>query len=276
MIRFDAHTHSSISDGTDSPENLVKLADEAGLDVVALTDHDTFIGLERAQKAADSIGIELVPGVELSTTVGGVSLHLLGYYPDTKNTQLLQLLERIRDSRRTRIQKMAENLAADFPGMSWEALDEAGTKDRPWGRPHLADLLVVLGYFPNREAAFAGPLHPRQKYYVRQWSPAPEDMVEVLRGSGGVPVLAHPRSGRRRGVNEETLAKMVDAGLFGLERDHREQDEEARAQVGAWARQYGLAVTGGSDYHGTGKPNRLGENLTTPEVLQQIKNEAGV
>lgn len=275
MFRFDAHVHSVVSDGTESPAQVMEAAAHAGLDAVALTDHDTFEGLAAAHEAAERVGIELVPGVELSTKVGGVSLHMLAYYPAQGPSPLTDLMERIRQSRLLRIQEMAGRLGVDYPEVSWEALQELGGDDKSWGRPHLADLLVGGGYFRDRAEAFQTVLHPYSPYYVRQWSPAPEDMVRAVRDAGGVPVMAHPQSNRRGKMREETLERMVEAGLFGLERDHREHDRVARAQINQWAGRWGLAVTGGSDYHGLGKPNRLGENLTSEEVLAQIKRRAG-
>lgn len=276
MTKFDAHAHSNRSDGTDDPAAVIVQAKKAGLDAVALTDHDTFSGLEEAAAAAAQVGIELVPGAELSTRVRGRSLHLLVYYPDVTNPELLELLLRIRESRTERIKEMAARMSADFPGISWEALQQSATDGKPWGRPHLADALVQNGYINDRGEAFQRILHPTSPYYVLQWSPSPEEMVEAARRSGGVPVIAHPLSGWRGQVDRSTLTKMVDAGLFGLERDHREHDGKARAMIDELAAEFGLQVTGGSDFHGTGKPNRLAENLTSPLVLDLIKEQAGL
>lgn len=268
MMKFDAHAHSIVSDGTQSPAALIETAAAAGLDFIALTDHDTDAGIAEARRAGENSGVEVIAGIEMSSTYGGISAHILAYLPDSKNPELEQVLTRIRHSRVTRAWQMAQNLAVDYPNANWEQFDSSG--DRPWGRPHLADALVAAGYFSNRDEAFTWALSPKGPYYVHQWSPTPPEAVEVIRRAHGVPVLAHPFSARRRALPEAVVAEMVEAGLFGIERDHREHDSRARFRADRLAQGANLETTGGSDYHGAGKPNRLGENLTAPEVLEKI------
>lgn len=268
MKKFDAHVHSKLSDGTQDPSDLVHSASMAGLDVIALTDHDTFAGIDEATTVAAELGLTVVPGVELSSTIGGISAHILAYMPNREDAELLRVMEKIRQSRMTRVGQMASNLAADYPNADWKSLEEGS--QMTLGRPHLADVLVEAGYFVDRDEAFQWALSPRGPYYVHQWSPSPPEMVEIIRNAQGVPVLAHPYSSRRRPLPREVLKEMIDAGLFGMERDHREHDAHARQEVGRLAQAANLETTGGSDYHGAGKPNELGENLTDMWVLDRI------
>lgn len=277
MPRIDLHTHSCRSDGTDTPAALMRAAADAGLDVVALTDHDTFDGWEEAAGAVAAAGVALVRGVEISCAHKGVTAHLLGYLPDPGDRALTELFARTQEVRAERARRIVERLSADFP-ISWEQVSARVPEGVPVGRPHIADTLVEAGEFPDRSAVFAGPLSTRSPYYVRLWAPDPIDVTALVRAAGGVPVLAHPRAlGRQRRVlGEDVIAAMRDAGLFALERDHRDHDAPRREEVDAIARRLGLRVTGSSDYHGTGKPNALGENLTDPEVLAAIEAEGRI
>lgn len=273
-MRIDGHTHSAISDGTDVPGELVLKAHAQGLDVVALTDHDTLSGWEEAQKYADEVGIGLLRGVELSASYQGISVHMLGYLPDPNNATFLELLKKVRRSRQVRLQEMIGRLGADLPGISWEEMmDSSEEEATTWGRPHIADLLIQQGYAKNRDEAFAKYLHPRGPYYVIQWSPDPIELVTLARQAGAVPVLAHPFSSKRKPLPDEVIAQMAHAGLFGIEAYHREHDQSATKHAIDLAKSLGLEVTGGSDYHGTGKPNVLGENLTKGTVLRNIAAE---
>ena len=165
---------------------------------------------------------------------------------------------------------MVANLAADYP-ITWEDVVSFAPVGGPVGRPHIADALVAAGAFPDRSAAFVEALHPSGPYYVHHWAPDPVEAVRCVRQAGGVPVLAHPRARKRqRLLPEATIADMTAAGLFGIERDHRDHAPEDRADVERMARDMGLAIFGSSDYHGTGKPNRIGENTTNPDVIAEV------
>lgn len=271
---IDLHTHSSVSDGTETPAELVRAALAAGLGTVALTDHDSTAGWEGAFAAASGTGITVVPGMELSTRRGWKSIHLLAYLIDPENVDLREETLRIREARLTRAEAIVARLAADFD-ISWADVVAQTTHGATVGRPHIADALVARGLAANRSAAFADILHPQFGYYEPHYAPDPLAAVLLVRGAGGVPVIAHPGT---RGVDnvvaEESLAPLVDAGLFGLEIHHRENTPDAMVRLFELADHFGLAVTGSSDYHGAGKPNRLGENTTEPEVLDRIL-EAG-
>ncbi|WP_428639846.1 PHP domain-containing protein [Schaalia sp.] len=271
MLRIDLHTHSSCSDGTDAPAELLAAGADAGLDVLGLTDHDTFEGWAEAEAAVADTGVALVRGVEMSCSAEGVTVHLLGLLPNPDSARLVAVLDKSRTTRRTRARAMVERLAEDFP-ITWEDVRCRAAEDGPVGRPHIADALVEAGAFADRSAAFRGALHPSGPYYVHHWAPDPVEAVEIVLEAGGVPVLAHPRArARQRLLPEETIAAMAEAGLFGIERDHRDHAAEDREAVDALARGLGLALFGSSDYHGAGKPNRLGENLTSPEVFDEVE-----
>ena len=273
-VRIDPHTHSACSDGTDSPTELMAQAARAGLDVVGLTDHDTMAGWEEAAAAVPATGVALLRGTEISCAAGGVTLHLLSYLHRGDDPALGEAFAHARTSRDTRAQRMVERLGEDYP-ITWEDVVTQSSGAHTIGRPHIADALVAAGSFPDRNAAFAGPLATSSPYYVHHWALDPVEACRLVRAAGGVPVAAHPRasSRQRRLVPDEVFAEMADAGLAALEMHHRDQTPEQREQVRVLAQRLGLGLSGASDYHGTGKPNRLGENLMPPELLEQIVDE---
>ena len=177
---------------------------------------------------------------------------------------------RIRDGRLHRAERIVEKIAADYE-LSWEDVLEQSTDGGTLGRPHIADALIAKGHVPSREAAFESILHWRGGYYEKYYAPSPLEGVRMIVAAGGVPVLAHPAShGRYRTMDEPVIRELADAGLFGLELDHRDNTEDGKAHLRVLAAKYGLEVTGASDYHGEGKPNRLAENTTRPEVLEKL------
>lgn len=275
-MKIDLHTHSSASDGTQPPAEVIRSAAEAGLDVVALTDHDTTAGWAEAAAAAREHGVALVPGTEVSCqTDDGISVHLLSYLQDPQDAGLSEVMARARRSRRTRAQRMVEMISEDHP-ITWDDVLEQVVGDATVGRPHIADALVAAGIVPNRSEAFATVLHPRSGYYVGHYAPDPVTAVQLVRRAGGVPVMAHPLAGvRGRTVGQEVFDAMIEAGLAGLEIAHRDNPPEARAVLSQMAAEHDLIVTGSSDYHGAGKPNELGENLTSEQSLRRIMAEAG-
>jgi hypothetical protein len=270
----DLHTHSRVSDGTEAPGEVVAQARAAGLAAIALTDHDTTAGWAEALEAATRIGLGLIPGVELSTRIEWRSVHVLGYLVDPGHPGLVAETARIREARRSRARRIVERIGVDYP-LVWSDVLAQTTPGSTVGRPHIADALVALGIESDRSAAFAGILHPRRGYIEPHYAPTPQAGVRLIRAAGGVPVLAHPgAAGRDRVLGEGVIADLVDDGLFGLELDHRENTPDGRERVAELAKRFGLAVTGSSDYHGSGKPNRLGENTTAPEVVERIVAEA--
>lgn len=266
------HAHSNISDGTEAPAAVMAAAAAAGLDVIALTDHDSTDGWAEASLAAVENGVALVPGMEISCrTDQGISVHLLSYLHDPTHEGLLDEITKAKDARLTRAERMVTLLAEDYP-LSWDDVIHHVAPGATLGRPHIADALVAAGVVADRSEAFTSILTSHSRYFVQHYAPEPALAVELVRAAGGVPVFAHPvASARGRVVGERTYRDMIDAGLAGLEVDHRDNSEEGREFLRRLAAKHGLLVTGSSDYHGTGKPNRLGEYLTAPEVLARIE-----
>ncbi|MDZ4091567.1 MAG: PHP domain-containing protein [Arthrobacter sp.] len=273
-MRIDLHTHSNVSDGTQAPAAVMASAAEAGLDVVALTDHDSTDGWAEATVAARGHGVALVPGMEISCrTMEGISVHLLCYLHDPAHPGLLEEITKAKDARFTRAERMVSLLAEDYP-LSWDDVIHHVAPGATLGRPHIADALVAAGVVADRTEAFESILTSRSRYFVQHYAPDPAFAVELVRAAGGVPVFAHPvASARGRIVGERIYQEMIDAGLAGLEINHRDNPEEGRAFLRKLADRHGLLVTGSSDYHGAGKPNRLGENLTSPEVFAGIEEQ---
>lgn len=274
-MRADLHTHSTCSDGTGSPAEVVAEATAAELDLIALTDHDTADGWAEAQAAGRRHGVQVLTGIEISTERDRDSLHLLGYLVDPRASQLAGEMEQARNSRVGRAQAMVERLAADYP-ITWAQVQEQiGADTTTIGRPHIADAMVAAGIFTSRDEAFATALHSRSPYLVHHYAPDVAVAVRAVRAAGGVPVLAHGLATRqKRQLDEALFEELVDAGLAGVEVAHRDHDPAAQALLARWAHRHGLIVTGGSDYHGTGKQNRLGENLTEPEMVRRIEDAA--
>lgn len=266
---FDLHTHSVYSDGTTSPGAIAREATDVGLEGFSLTDHDTMAGWEEARVAAASLGIEFLPGIELTTHTGARSAHLLAYGPDPEHLELGTELAQLRDSRVLRARAMADRLSADFD-IDWETVfAEAGESV---GRPHLADALVAAGYLPDRSAAFASTLSPRGPYYLPTYALDTVEAIRLVRAAGGLPVLGHPAAHRMRSpFSPSELAELARAGLWGVELDHPENRVDWVPPLRAVAVELGLAVTGASDYHGAGKANRLGEYRTDAGLVAEIR-----
>lgn len=271
-MRIDLHTHSTASDGTLTPGELVTAAAAAGLDVIAVTDHDTTAGWEAALAAAPP-GLSVVLGAELSCRWSGVepaiSLHLLAYLFDPHSAPLASELARLRHARLHRAERIVERLRADGIDVTWsEVLGYAngGTV----GRPHLAQALVRRGLVANTAEAFR-PEWLGERYRLPKEELDVFEALRLVRAAGGVAVFAHPRATRRgRIVPDELIASLAAEGLFGLEADHPDHSPAERAHVRALAADLGLAVTGSSDFHGTHKTTRLAEFTTDPEVYERL------
>lgn len=272
---IDLHTHSRCSDGTQAPGELVEVAAAHGVSVLALTDHDTTRGWAEAGSAAERVGVTLVPGIEISAQADGISVHLLAYLPDPGHGDLVAMLDRVRGQRATRLRTIIERLAADGYPIDYDQVAAASGEGTTLGRPHVADALVAAGCYPDRDAAFADVLHGRSRYYVRHWAPGALEAVEVVQAAGGVPVMAHPfAAARGRTVSDDVIAQMADAGLRGLEVDHRDHAAADRARAAALCERWSLVATGSSDYHGAGKPNQIAEHTTSRAVLDRIMSLA--
>ncbi|AOY70476.1 PHP domain-containing protein [Arthrobacter sp. TES] len=271
-MRIDLHTHSNVSDGTETPAEVIRSAAKAGLDAVALTDHDSTDGWDQAAEAAVQQGLAFVPGMEISCrTDKGISVHLLSYLHDPTHPGLLEEINKSRDARLTRAERMVTLLSEDYP-LTWDDVIHHVAPGATVGRPHIADALVAAGVVADRSEAFNSILTSHSRYFIQHYAPDPALAVGLVRAAGGVPVFAHPvASSRGRIVGDKTYREMIDAGLLGLEIDHRDNPEEGRKFLRDLAAEHGLLITGSSDYHGTGKPNLLGENLTDPAVLERIE-----
>jgi predicted metal-dependent phosphoesterase TrpH len=270
-VRIDLHAHSMASDGTDAPGELVAAAALAGLDAVAITDHDTTAGWAEAAAAVPAAGVALVRGMEISCAVDGISVHLLSYLHDPAHAGLAAEVEEARASREHRAERMVALLAEDFD-ISWDDVLEHARPGASLGRPHMADALVRKGIVANRDEAFADILSSRGGYYVGHYAIDARRAVRLVRDAGGVPVMAHPLAHRRgRVVSDTVIGELAAVGLGGIEVFHPDHDDGNVRRAQELADELGLMVTGSSDYHGTGKPNRLGEHTTDPDVLGQIE-----
>lgn len=273
---IDLHTHSTTSDGTDSPTELVERAAAAGLRVIALTDHDTFTGLDEAVAAGERLGVEVLRGVEISCHRGDSSVHLLAYGVDESDPDLAAELARIRDGRENRLPRLLARLGElGMPLTEAEVRRFAG--DSPSvGRPHVADAMVARGYVADRTEAFDRWLSDDGPAHVERYAAAVEDGVRLVHGAGGVAVIAHPWGrGSRAVLGPEVLSALVtEHGLDGFEVDHVDHGppgSEVRTELRELADSLGALGTGSSDYHGAGKPDLpLGANTTTPEAYAEL------
>ncbi|WP_329230685.1 PHP domain-containing protein [Streptomyces canus] len=273
-MRIDLHCHSTASDGTDTPAELVRNAAAARLDVVALTDHDTTRGYGAAM-AALPVGLTLVTGAELSCRIGGVSMHLLAYLFDPEEPALLAERELVRDDRVPRARGMVAKLQELGVPVTWEQVARIAG-DGSVGRPHVATALVELGVVASVDDAFTdGWLADGGRAYVEKHETDPFEAIRLVKGAGGVTVFAHPGASKRgHTVPESAIAEMAAAGLDGIEVDHMDHDEDTRVRLRGLAKDLGLLTTGSSDYHGSRKTVALGEYTTDPEVYGEITRRA--
>ncbi|MEU7334125.1 MULTISPECIES: PHP domain-containing protein [unclassified Streptomyces] len=273
-MRIDLHAHSTASDGTDTPAELVRAAAAAGLDVVALTDHDTTRGHAEAVAALPE-GLTLVTGAELSCRLDGVSMHLLAYLFDPAEPELLAERELIRDDRVPRARSMVAKLQGLGVPVTWEQVARIAG-DGSVGRPHVASALVELGVVGSVSEAFGGDwLADGGRVYVPRHETDPFEAIRLVKAAGGVTVFAHPAAVKRgRTVPEAAIAELATAGLDGIEVDHMDHEPATRARLRGLAAELGLLVTGSSDYHGSRKTCVLGEYTTDPEVYGEITRRA--
>ena len=277
---IDLHTHTTASDGTDTPFELVNKALSAGITTLAITDHDTTSGWSQAIQALRT-PLSLVLGAEISTlTKDGISVHMLGLLFDGENSEMQIMLSESRDTRLPRMRKMIELLAADGIAITMDDVMAAAPEGATVGRPHLADALVKNGVVGTRDEAFLDLLHNDSKYYVTHAAPTPESAIACINRAGGVAVVAHPFASRRgETISATSFSSLVEAGLHGIEVNHRDHSADERKQLAHIADELGLVKTGSSDYHGNGKLNSLGENLTDPaqwERLESLANQRRV
>jgi 3',5'-nucleoside bisphosphate phosphatase len=272
---IDLHTHSNVSDGTDTPAALINKAHAQGLRVVALTDHDSTSGWDEAV-AALRPGMDLALGAEISCQAeGGFSVHMLGLLFDGGNLDLQNSMARVRDNRIGRMERIISKLNAAGIEISMAEVRAELTDEVTLGRPHLADALVKKGFAKNREEVFSELLHNNSKFSIPHYSPAPEEVIQMIKAAGGVAVIAHPfASLRGKTIDESAFTNMVTAGLDGIEVFHRDHGSEERETLLRIASEFNLIATGSSDYHGEGKLNLLAEFTTTQENWEKLEARA--
>jgi predicted metal-dependent phosphoesterase TrpH len=268
-VRADLHVHSNASDGTDPPAEVIRRAAQAGLDVVALTDHDTTAGWEQARRALPP-GLRLLPGMELSCELDGRSLHLLAYLFDPASPELAAETERIRDDRVLRAQAMVQRLADLGAAVTWEQV-VAIAGSAVVGRPHIARAMTEAGVIADPADAFTAEwIADDGRAYVAKYALDPARAIALVRAAGGVSVLAHPRAGREWELSDQQIAGLAAAGLAGVEVWHPDHNQAERMALLATVRDLGLVATGGSDDHGSLTGYRIGSETAAPDACDRL------
>lgn len=272
---IDLHTHTNISDGTDTPSELINKALAAGIKVLALTDHDSIAGWDEATRHLRP-GMDLVLGSEISCqTEDGISVHMLGLLFDRENIELQEVMAQTRENRFGRMQRIILRMNEAGIEISMDEVLAQLSDGATLGRPHLADAMVAKGLAKSRDEIFEKWLHNNSPYYVAHYSPTPERAISLIKAAGGVAVIAHPMASLRgRTVSIESFSRYVEAGLDGIEVFHRDHSADQRILLTDIARSLGLVRTGSSDYHGDGKLNELGENTTEIEQWLALESRA--
>jgi predicted metal-dependent phosphoesterase TrpH len=283
MVKIDLHTHSTRSDGLDTPSQLVSNAAKAGINVLALTDHDTVSGWDEARAKAIELGLGFVPGIEVTSVSDierygrtiRISVHLLAYLPDPNHEALAMVLGDTVATREARARAIVDKLATQMP-ITWEMVLDHLDKGATIGRPAIADTLVTMKKVSDRSEAFEYYLSTDGPFYVSHSAVSTVEAIDLIGKAGGVSVIAHPLKGVGPNTSPEDLPldhfeEMIQRGLAGIEVYHRDVPEAARSWLLELASKHDLVVTGSSDYHGVaGKPNQLGENTTSQEMLDKI------
>ena len=274
-MKIDLHTHTTYSDGTDNPSELINKALAAGITIIGLTDHDSISGWQEATNALRP-GISLVPGAEISCqTLDGISVHILGLLFDSSNSELMNTLKKTRENRHSRMEKIIARINEAGIEITMNDVLAQLSDGATLGRPHLADALVKKGVVASRDEAFTQMLHNNSKYYVSHYSPTPETAIGLIKAAGGVSVIAHPMASHRgRTISLETFGSLIDSGLDGIEVDHRDHSPAEKIELISLASGSNLVMTGASDYHGNGKLNSLGEYTTNPEQWEKLEERA--
>jgi predicted metal-dependent phosphoesterase TrpH len=268
VVRIDMHVHSNASDGTDDPAEVIRRAGAAGLDVLALTDHDTQAGLAEARAALPE-GLTLIPGMELSCQLDGRSVHLLGYLFDPDDPAINAETAQIRDDRTYRARAMVARLVELGTGVTWEQVSEIAG-DGVVGRPHIARALAASGAIAEPADAFTLEwIGDGGRAFVDRYAPALAHAVTLIRSAGGVPVLAHPRSPGYE-IPDAVIAELTESGLCGIEVFHFDHDEAERMRLAALARSLDLIATGGSDDHGSFNGRGLGADVTPDQEYGRL------
>jgi len=274
-VRIDLHSHSTASDGTDPPAEVMRRARAAGLDVIALTDHDTMAGHDEAGRALPP-GLALVPGMELSCRLDGHSVHLLAYHADPAHEGLADQLHAITTDRLRRGRDMVARLRELGVGVTWEQV-AAIAGDGVVGRPHVARAMVAAGAIASPEEAFTPEwIGAGGRAYVSRYALDPERAIRLVASAGGVTVLAHPGAPTRGWtIGDEAIGRLAKAGMGGLEVAHPDHDHAQRLRLAALAAGLGLVASGGSDDHGRLTGHRLGCETIAPAEYERLMSEVG-
>jgi predicted metal-dependent phosphoesterase TrpH len=270
---IDLHLHTTASDGQLEPEQLVHRAAAVGLSVIAVTDHDTMAGVAPALRAAAARGVTVVPGIEITSVLDGKDLHVLGYYLDPRAPALAALLQAQQSERAARAREIADALAREGVPIDIEALlATAAARGGSVARPQIAGALVAAGHAPNVADAFERWLGEGRRAFVPHLGRGPAEVVSTIAEAGGTASLAHPGTSAR----DDIVPALVDVGLAAIEAYHSAHDAAQQAGYVALARRYGLAVTGGSDYHGDGlrRAEFFGVMTLPADEFEQFQNRA--
>jgi len=270
---IDLHTHSTASDGVYAPAELVQRASEAGLRVLALTDHDSTDGLTEAARAAQELQIDFIPGIEINTDAGGGEVHVLGYFMEYERPAFQSVLKALRDARVLRGQRMVERLNEQGISISWRRVREIA--QGAVGRPHVAQALREAGYVQSIGEAFDKYIGTGCPAYVPRYRLTADDAVRLIASANGLPVIAHPIT--LPGLDElrAWLPHLVDVGMVGLETYYGPYTPQQQDALLDLAEEYHLIPTGGSDFHGPGiHPTPLGGRYVPQEAVERLKTEA--
>ena len=282
MAEIDLHLHTTRSDGTLTPAELVRMCAERGLRIISITDHDSTEGLSEAFEAASSYPqLTIIPGIELSTDIPGSEIHVLGYFVDYENPDFQSVLERFREGRENRGRKMVEKLNELGVNISWARVQEI-SDGGSIGRPHIAQAMVEDGYVQYPKDAFDKYIGRNGVAYVDRLKLTPAEAVQILIGNGALPVMAHPTySASKSGMDEvdsldETLRELKEAGLVGMEVYYKDYTPEQIERLATLADKLGLIPCGGTDYHAAGNPGEpepgsVGPPMETIEALKSLK-----
>lgn len=293
-MKIDLHIHSKNSDGADTVDELIPKIKASGLDIFALTDHDRTDGWARASELANDLGLSFIPGIEITAEgrvpdedghIDPFGIHLLAYLPDPTDPDLMEILIKNQQNREVRTKMFVENLQAKYPDLTLELVLELAQDGSTLGRPDIATALVSLGHFVSVGDVFGAknsPIGKSSPYYVRNDAPDVLEVIKIVRNAGGVPVIAHPLARTSSEDNQPDFfprahfEAMTEAGLLGLETQHKEVSEKTRGILETFASEQGLITTGSSDYHGLSVKefNPLGLHTTSPAMLKRIL-EAG-
>jgi predicted metal-dependent phosphoesterase TrpH len=243
--RADLHLHSNYSDGVLSPHTLVRRSREVGLQTISITDHDNIAAIPEAMEAAEELGIEIIPGVELNAHVDGREIHLLGYFFDVENPSLHEFLSLMRQERLLRAERIVEKLAALNISISMEKVIEQAGKGSV-GRPHIANVLIDEGYADSYQEVFSKYIGYRGPAYIEKFQCSPEEVISIIAQAGGLAFLAHPGTS----VPDQVLLRLIKAGLDGIETVHPGHTPELTQHYRRIANEYFLMESGGSDFHG--------------------------